>query len=347
MDRNVAKEAALQPLSYAQHHGARFLSELMELVRFPTISAQPRQSADLKKCAAWLANHLGEIGLDRATIVPTDRHPLVYAEWRHAVDRPTVLIYGHYDVQPVDPLSEWDTPPFEPIVRGSDLYGRGASDDKGQLFTHVKALESYLQTSGELPVNVICLFEGEEEIGSHSLIAFVQQNRQMLMADVAVLSDMRILAPDRPAITYALRGALSLELEVSGPDQDLHSGTFGGAIHNPLQALCETIAELHDADGRITIPGFYDRVRRVSQAERAYLARSGPSDQQFLQDAQTEGGWGEAGFTLYERSTLRPALAVNGIAGGYQGPGSKAVIPARAVAKIQLSARPRSRSAPD
>ncbi len=336
MDRNVAKGAALQPLSYAQHHGARFLNELIELVRFPTISAQPRHSADLKQCAAWLANHLREIGLDRATVVPTDRHPLVYAEWRHRLDRPTVLIYGHYDVQPVDPLDEWDTPPFEPLVRDNDLYGRGASDDKGQFFTHIKALESFLQTACELPANVICLFEGEEETGSRSLIRFIERNRKALKADVAVLSDMRILAPDRPAITYALRGALSLELEVSGPDQDLHSGTFGGAIHNPLQALCEMIAQLHDANGRITIPGFYKRVRRLSRAERAYMAQVGPSDQQFLQDAQGDKGWGEVGFTLYERSTLRPALTVNGIVGGYQGPGSKAVVPARAVAKISF-----------
>ena len=211
----------------------------------------------------WLAQHLAAIGLTRVRIIPTRGHPLIYADWRHAPGRPTVIIYGHYDVQPVDPLDEWDTPPFEPSVRGNDLYGRGASDDKGQLFTHVKALESYLQTSGELPVNVICLFEGEEEIGSHGLITFVEQNRQVLVADAAVLSDTRILAPDRPAITYALRGALSLELEVSGPEQDLHSGAFGGALHNPIQALCEIIAQLHDANGRITIPGFYDRVRRV------------------------------------------------------------------------------------
>ncbi len=329
-------DAEINPLSYAKTHAKRFLSDLIELVYFPTISAQSKHSQHLKQCAEWLAKHLCEIGLEHVRVVQTPRHPLVYAEWRHVLDRPTVLIYGHYDVQPVDPLDEWDTPPFEPIVRGNDLYGRGASDDKGQLFTHIKALESYLHTAGELPANVICLFEGEEEIGSRSLIRFIERNRKALKADVAVLSDMRILAPDEPAITYALRGTLSLELEVSGPRQDLHSGTFGGAIHNPLQALCEMIAQLHDANGRVAIPGFYDRVRRLSQAERAYMAQVGPSDQQFLEDAQRDEGWGEVGFTLYERSTLRPALTVNGIVGGYQGPGSKAIVPARAVAKISF-----------
>src|SRR5262249_30366049 len=215
--------------------------------------------------------------------------------------QPTVLIYGHYDVQPPDPLHEWHSPPFEPTVRGNDLYGRGASDDKGQLFVHVKALESYHRTTGMLPVNVKCLVEGEEEIGSPHLPAFLARNRDGLAADVAVLSDTRIPDPGRPAITFALRGGLSLELEVRGPRQDLHSGQFGGAVHNPLQALCEILAKLHDANGRVTISGFYDRVRRWSEEERDFMARSGPTDAQILKDAGTEKGWGERGYTLYER----------------------------------------------
>jgi acetylornithine deacetylase/succinyl-diaminopimelate desuccinylase-like protein len=248
--------------------------------------------------------------------VPTKRHPIVYAESRRAPGKPTVLIYGHYDVQPADPLSEWRSPPFEPLLRGENLYGRGASDDKGQLFAHIKAVECYLRTEGKLPLNVRCLFEGEEEIGSPNLASFLEQHRDALAADMAVLSDTRILARNRPAITYALRGALSMELEVRGPDTDLHSGTFGGVVHNPLQALCEIIAGLHDPRRRVTIPGFYDRVREADEKERRYLERTGPTDAEILRDARAEHGWGESGYTLYERTTLRPSLAVNGIRGG-------------------------------
>jgi acetylornithine deacetylase/succinyl-diaminopimelate desuccinylase-like protein len=253
-----------------------------------------------------------------------------------APGRPTVLIYGHYDVQPADPLSEWRSPPFEPVTRGDNLYGRGASDDKGQLFAHVKALEAYLRTMGHLPVNVKCLFEGEEEIGSPSMAAFLRRHRDRLAADVAVLSDTRMLGPDRPAITYLLRGMLSLELEVYGPEQDLHSGTFGGAIHNPLQALCEILAGLHDIDGRVAIAGFYDRVQLWSRQERAAMARVGPTDAAILRDARTRVAWGERGYMLYERTTIRPALTINGISGGYQGDGPKSVIPARATAKLSF-----------
>jgi acetylornithine deacetylase/succinyl-diaminopimelate desuccinylase-like protein len=325
-----------QPLAYAHRNRSRYVAELKDFVGFPSISAQPKHADDVQKCAEWLANHLRRIGLKRVQSVPTRRHPLVYAEWRHAPGRPTVLIYGHYDVQPPDPLQAWQSPPFEPIERGNDLYGRGASDDKGQLFTHVKALESYLRTSGALPVNAVCLFEGEEEIGSPNLTSFLAQHKGALAADVAVISDTRIPAPDRPAITYALRGALGLELEVRGAKQDLHSGTFGGAIHNPLQELCAIVARLHDADGHVAIPGFYDTVRAWSTGERAYMALSGPTNAEILQDAQADRSWGERGYTLYERTTIRPALTVNGILGGYQGPGVKAVIPARAVAKLSF-----------
>ncbi len=321
---------------YAQANCSRFVSELMELIRFPSVSAQPTQANATKQCAAWLAQHLSQIGLEQVQVVTTPRHPLVYAEWVHLPDQPTVLIYGHYDVQPADPLAEWHTPPFEPVVRGHHLIGRGASDDKGQMFVHLKALESYLQTTGGLPVNVKCLFEGEEEIGSPNLAPFLARHREMLAADLAVLSDTRISALDRPALTYSLRGALSVELEVTGPRQDLHSGNFGGAVHNPLQALCEIIASLHDANGRIAIPGFYHRVRKVSAEERTYMARNGPADAELLRDAQAEQGWGEAGFTGYERTTIRPSLSVNGITGGYQGRGPKSIIPAGASAKLNF-----------
>ena len=230
-------------------------------------------------------------------------------------------------------------------MRGEDIYGRGASDNKGQLFAHVKALESYLHTTGALPVNVVCLFEGEEEIGSPNLGALLTRRSDALQAQVAVLSDTPILAPDRPAVTYSLRGALSLELEVRGPARDLHSGQFGGAVHNPLQALCEIIATLHDADGRVAIPGFHNRVVEPGEAELAYMERVGPSDNNILHDASAERDWGEIEYSLYERTTIRPALTVNGITGGYAGAGVKAVIPARATAKLNFRLVPRQQPA--
>jgi acetylornithine deacetylase/succinyl-diaminopimelate desuccinylase-like protein len=323
-------------LAYARRHRSRFLAELKDFVRFPTVSSQPAHAGDLKKCAAWLASHLRRIGLERVRVVPTRGHPIVYAAWQRAPGAPTVLVYGHYDVLPADPLQEWRSPPFEPVARGGNLYGRGASDDKGQLFTHIKALESYLMGERTLPVNVKCLFEGEEEIDSPNFAAFVAKNRHALSANAAVMSDTRMLAPRRPAISYAERGTLRLELEVQGPTEDLHSGNLGGAVHNPLQALCEMIARLHDASGHIAIPGFYKDVRAWGARERSYMARTGPRDADILEDAHVEKEWGERGYSLYERTTLRPALTLNGIVGGYLGAGVKAVIPARALAKLSF-----------
>lgn len=315
---------------------SRFVAELADFIRFPSVSAQPKHAGDIKNCARWLADHLHAIGLENARVVPTDRHPLVHAEWRGAIGRPTVLIYGHYDVQPADPLGEWRSPPFEPAIRDGNIFGRGASDDKGQMFAHIKALESYLRTDGALPVNIRCLFEGEEEIGSPNLSRFLPRIEDSLAADAAIVSDTPMLGPGRPAIHYALRGALYTELEVRRPGRDLHSGNFGGVVHDPLQALCDMIAALHDKDARIAIPGFYDQVRGWSAGERARMARSGPSDPEILDNAAAELGWGERGYSLYERMTLRPSLTVNGIGGGYGGPGAKGVIPARAAAKLSF-----------
>jgi acetylornithine deacetylase/succinyl-diaminopimelate desuccinylase-like protein len=319
-----------------QSQRRRYVTELQEFVRIPSVSSQPRHAPDVKRCADWLANHLTQVGLDHARVIQTPRHPIVYADWLHAPGEPTILVYGHYDVQPVEPLNEWRTPPFEPAVRGPNLYGRGACDDKGQLFAHVKALESYLRTERRLPVNVKCVFEGEEEIGSPHLKPFVTRNARQLAADAVVVSDTRMLGPDRPAITYGLRGSLSLELEVKGAPNDLHSGNFGGAIHNPLQALAEIICQLHDRDGRILVPGFYDRVRRWGGKEREYMARKGPTAAEILRNAGTAHGWGECGFSLYERTTVRPALGVTGMGGGHQGAGGKSIVPARAFAKIDI-----------
>jgi acetylornithine deacetylase/succinyl-diaminopimelate desuccinylase-like protein len=323
-------------LGYARAGRKKFVSELKEFLRFPSVSSQPERANDLKKCAHWLASHLHHIGLEQVKVIPTKGHPIVYAAWQQTPARPTVLIYGHYDVLPGEPVREWRTPPFDPTILDGNLHGRGASDDKGQLFSHIKAIESYLKTQHALPVNVKCVFEGEEEIGSPHLTAFIARNKPALRADAAVISDTRMLAPDRPAISYAQRGGLRAELEVKGSSHELHSGNFGGAVHNPLQALCEILARLHDAHGRVAIPGFYDDVRDWGEQERAFMERTGPSDEQILQDAKVEQGWGESGFSLYERTTIRPALTLNGMAGGHYGPGAKSIIPAGALAKLSF-----------
>lgn len=323
-------------LNYARSRRAAFISELKEFLRIPSVSSRPARSGDVSKCAHWLARHLKKVGLGQVRVIPTDGNPIVYASWLRAPNRPTLMIYGHYDVLPGEPLKAWRTPPFTPTLLNDNLYARGASDDKGQLFSHVKAIESYLKTTNSLPVNVKCIFEGEEEIGSPHLTSFIANNKRALRADAAVISDTRMLAPDRPVITYSERGGLRAELLVKGPPHDLHSGNFGGAVHNPLQALCEMIARLHDANGRVTIPGFYDDVRRWDEKERASMMRTGPSDEQILRDAKVERGWGESGFNLYERTTIRPALTINGIAGGHQGPGAKSIIPTRALAKLSF-----------
>jgi acetylornithine deacetylase/succinyl-diaminopimelate desuccinylase-like protein len=269
-------------------------------------------------------------------VVPTTGHPLVYASWKAASALPTILVYGHYDVVRETPLNKWKSPPFIPTLRGMDLHGRGSSDDKGQLFCHIKAIESYLQTVHCLPVNVKCVFEGEEEIGSTHLLPFIERNRRALHADAALISDTRMLAPDRPAISYAQRGGLRAEIEVRGPKQELHSGAFGGAVLNPIQVISEIIASLHDEHNRITIPGFYEDVRVWSEQERSYMERSGPSDAKILQHAGTKHAWGESGYSVYERTTIRPALTFNGIDGGHHGPGVKGVIPTHAIAKLSF-----------
>lgn len=333
-------ELAERALLYAQAMQQRFLSELAELIRFPSVSAQPRRKEDIKRCADWLAQHLRSIGLENVVVTHTRGHPIVTANWLHAPDRPTLLIYGHYDVQPPGPLSEWNTPPFTPVVRNGYVYGRGASDDKGQLFVHVKAIESYLRSTGVLPLNVKCIFEGEEEIGSKHLAHFLRRHPQLAHADGAVISDMRILGVDRPAITESLRGVLSVELEVQGQKRDLHSGIYGGAIHNPLQALCEIIAKLHDARGKVAIPGFYAQVREPLAKERLYMARIGPTDEEILRHAGAKQAWGDSSFSLYERVTTRPALTINRICSGDGGASEPAVIPSKALAQLEFRLAP-------
>jgi len=313
-----------------------FVSELGAFVNFPSISAQPQHREDVKNCAIWLGRQLLKIGLEHVNVIPTRKHPLVYADWLHAPGKPTLLIYGHYDVQPVDPLNEWIAPPFNPIVREGFIYGRGASDDKGQLFTHVKALEYYFSIHRRPPINIKCLFEGEEEIGSPGLEEWMSANHLNLKADGAVVSDMRIPSTEQPAITYSLRGMLAMEITATGQKQDIHSGTFGGVVYNPIHGLCEIIASLHDEDGRISIPGFYDSVLDRSPKERKYMKAVGQKDADILHDSGAALPWGEKGFSVYERSTIRPSLSVNGIKGGYQGDGPKAIVPSSASAKISF-----------
>jgi acetylornithine deacetylase/succinyl-diaminopimelate desuccinylase-like protein len=323
-------------LNYARSRRPKFVSELKDFLRFPSISSQPGRAGDIRRCARWLATHLHEIGLERVRLIPTRGNPIVYASWQRAPERPTLIIYGHYDVLPGEPLREWRTSPFTPTIKNNNLHARGAADDKGQLFAHVKAVEAYLKTGSTLPLNIKCIFEGEEEIGSPNLHSFVARNKHALRAHAAVISDTRMLAPDRPAISYAQRGGLRAELEIAGPPYQLHSGVFGGAVHNPALALCDIISGLHDDQGRITIPGFYDDVRVWSEKERAFMARSGPSDQEILRNAKVTQGWGEEGYSLYERTTMRPDVGVNGIVGGHAGPGVKGVIPTRALAKVSF-----------
>jgi acetylornithine deacetylase/succinyl-diaminopimelate desuccinylase-like protein len=327
-------------LSFARSHRPRFISELNEFLRFASVSSEPKRAVDVNACATWLARHLKKIGLRHVRLIRTQGHPLVYASTYEAGGRdrraPTLLMYGHYDVVPAEPLEQWETPPFKPTLKGEDLYARGACDDKGQLFCHVKALESLLRTYRSFPLNVKCIFEGEEEIGSRNLLTFVERHREALRADVAVISDTKMKGPGEPAISYAERGGLRAELEVCGPGQELHSGTFGSTVLNPVQALCELIGKLHDTRGRVAIPGFYDDVRDWSDAEREYMAQAGPSDQKILREAGVDLGWGESGYTAYERTTIRPALTLNGIAGGHADKLSKGVIPAKAIAKLSF-----------
>jgi acetylornithine deacetylase/succinyl-diaminopimelate desuccinylase-like protein len=323
-------------IGYIQEHRDAFVEELKELVRIPSVSTKSEHKGDIQKAAEWLADRMRGIGLEHARVMSTAGHPVVYADWLHAPGKPTALVYGHYDVQPAEPLDLWVTPPFEPAVRGSELFGRGTVDDKGQLFMHLKALEAHLKTRGALPVNVKLLFEGEEEIGSPHLDAFIQAERRLLAADVAVISDTAMIAKGYPGITVGLRGLLYFQLEVQSTAGDLHSGGFGGSVENPAFALARLLAELKDGDGRIRIPGFYDDVRRLPAGERRQLAALPFSERRFQQGIGAAALFGEKGFTTLERLWARPTLEVNGLLSGFTGEGAKTVLPARAMAKVSM-----------
>ena len=309
--------------------------ELQSWLRIPSISTLAAHKADVAQAATWLADHLRQIGLEHVRVIETATQPMVYADWLHAgPTQPTVLIYGHFDVQPVDPLEQWQTPPFTPTLRGDDLYARGASDDKGQTFVHVKALEALLQTQGKLPVNVKLLIEGEEESGSVAIKQYVPAHATELAADAVLISDTHILAPDRPVILYGLRGMWTAEITVTGAAHDLHSGSYGGAIHNANQALAEILAALHDGEGRVTVPGFYEDVRVLSAEERASLAQVPHGEAEIVAESGAPAAYGEPEYSVVERIGARPTLEINGMWGGFTGAGFKTVIPSQAFAKI-------------
>lgn len=315
----------------------RFLEELKDFLRIPSVSTQVEHRSDMIRAAVWIREQLLDTGFPRAEVMPTRGHPIIYAEWLAAgPEKPTVLIYGHYDVQPPEPFELWHTPPFEPTVVDDSLFARGAADDKGQVFIHMKALEAFQKTDGMPPVNIKMLIEGEEEIGSPSLDPFIREHQDLLRADVALISDSHILGKELPTIVYALRGMAYVEVEVTGPAGDLHSGIYGGAVQNPINALCAMISKLQDEHGRILIPGFYDKVRDLEPEERAEMAKIPFDREVWLAEAGVMREWGEPGYTVIERTTARPTLDVNGIWGGYIQPGAKTVLPSKAFAKISM-----------
>lgn len=332
-NHDAQREAAV---AYARGHQEAFLEELKDLLAMPSVSTLPEHREDMRATATWLAERLRVLKLENVALHETDGHPVVYGEWLHAPEKPTVLVYGHYDVQPVDPIDEWRSEPFTATVEGEYLIARGASDMKGQLMAFLQALRSVVQ-AGDCPVNLKVLFEGEEEIGSPHLPQFIEDNKAMLACDVVLNCDGGIHGPGEPAITYSLRGLAYFELEVRSATSDLHSGLFGGSIANPIHVLSELIAGMHDADGRVTLPGFYDKVRDLDEEERALLAQVPYSDEKWLKMSGTKKLHGEAGYNTVERIGARPALDVNGIWGGFTGAGAKTVLPAKATAK--LSAR--------
>ncbi len=323
-----------QALDYARQHADDFVGQLKDWLRIPSISTDPDYAADTRRAADWLADDLRRIGVQTVEVMETGGHPIVYAEHHVGDDRPTVLVYGHYDVQPPDPLDLWESPPFEPVEKDGHLVARGSADDKGQAFMHVKAAEAYLQSGADLPVNLKLMIEGEEESGSTHLAPFIEQHKDRLAADVVLVSDTALFAPGVPSITYGLRGLAYVEVTLTGPARDLHSGVYGGGVENPVNALCRLIAGLHDADHRVTVEGFYDNVRDLTEAEReAYRALPFDLDR-WMEEAGVKATKSEKGYTVLEGTTGRPTLDVNGIWGGYTGKGAKTVLPSKAHAKI-------------
>jgi len=329
--------------TYLENNKQRFLDELLDLLRIPSVSADSKFKDDVSKAAKYIRDKMDDAGINKAELCATQGYPIVYGEKIIDENAPTVLIYGHYDVQPADPYELWDSPPFEPVIKDEKIYARGSCDDKGQMYMHIKAFETLVQT-GNLNCNVKFIIEGEEEVGSENLEIFVKENREKLKADVILISDTSIISIDAPSITVGLRGMSYLEVELTGPNRDLHSGVYGGAVANPINALCEMIASLKDKNNRITIPGFYDKVEELTEEDRSEIAKRPFDLDQYKEDLNIEEIEGEDGYTTVERIGIRPALDVNGIWGGYTGEGAKTVLPAKAFAKISMRLVPNQNS---
>jgi acetylornithine deacetylase/succinyl-diaminopimelate desuccinylase-like protein len=322
-----------QVLGYLRENKNRFVQELIEYVRIPSVSAQPQHKPDMQRCADWIAGEADKAGL-KSQIFPTKGHPIVLATSERRKGRPHFLVYGHYDVQPAEPFDLWKSPPFEPRLDGKFLYGRGASDNKGQHLAHLRALEAYFKTGTELPCDISLLIEGEEEVGSNNLADFLKAKRKELDVDAVVISDTGIPSVKRPAVTYSLRGIVALEIIVHGPSRDLHSGLFGGSLNNPAMALCEMLAQVRDRNGKIKIPAFYDDVRPLTATERKEMAKLQFDAKAFAKFLGVPELFGEKGFTPNEQRSARPTFEINGLTSGYQGEGSKTIVPAWARAKV-------------
>ena len=330
---------------YLGKNRQRHLDQLSSLLRIPSVSTDPERRGDIRRAAEWIRSRLLQAGCTSSEIHPTEGHPVVYGEWLGAPSRPTILVYGHYDVQPADPVELWKTPPFEPSIRDGRIYARGATDDKGQLSIHINALEAHLATSGSCPVNVKLLIEGEEEIGSPHLTSFIEASRKKLGCDAVVVSDTAMFDKGVPSICHGLRGLAYLQIDVRGTDRDLHSGSFGGAVVNPAFALAQMLAALKDSRGKVKVPGFYDRVRKLTPLERKAFRALPHRDAKFKRSIGAPDLHGEAGFTTLERIWARPTLEINGIWGGFTGEGAKTVIPAEAHAKISCRLVPHQTAA--
>ena len=328
---------------YQQEHQDRFLNELLDLLRIPSISADSQYKGDVARCATAVKDSLLQAGCTHAEICPTDGHPIVYGEIIIDPAKPTVLVYGHYDVQPADPLDLWHSGPFEPMIKEGKIFARGACDDKGQMFMHVKALEVMAKTN-TLPCNVKLMIEGEEEVGSSNLGMFLENNKEKLKADIVLVSDTSMISMEHPSLETGLRGLAYMEVEVTGPNRDLHSGVYGGAVANPINILCKMIASLHDENNHITIPAFYDKVDNLSDAEKAALNNAPFDLQEYKNELGVADVWGEKGYSTLERTGTRPTLDVNGIWGGYTGEGAKTVLPSKAFAKISMRLVPHQNS---
>ncbi|MBV8843165.1 MAG: dipeptidase [Bryobacterales bacterium] len=323
--------------AFVEQNRDRLLEELKQFLRIPSISAQPAHASDVRRAAEFVVSSLRSAGLENVQIIPTAGHPLVYADWLHAPGKPTVLCYGHYDVQPPDPLDEWISPPFEPTVRNGNLYARGSADDKGQVYSQIKAVEALREVNGKPPVNLKFLIEGEEETGGESIAKYVADNASKLKADVALVSDTELYAEGIPTLCIGLRGLIYTEIEARGPSRDLHSGMYGGAAPNAIFGLIELLAKMKDANGHINIPGMYDDVRAPSPEEKRSWSILPFDEREFLKnEVGSKCLTGEPGFSVFERTWARPTLEVHGIAGGYTAPGAKTVIPAKATAKVSM-----------